>query len=59
MDIRIDDKQNGFVNGDEVTIFKVFKKDGGQYVFVGNYYVSGHNASDRDCENEYANCVGF
>jgi hypothetical protein len=52
---RIQDKENITLNGNAVTAYKIFEKieDDTGYMLIGNGYCDGHNATDRQCINDW------
>ena len=47
---RIENKGNVTVSGkSKRTSFQIFKRDGDRFLFVGNYFASGWNRTDKQC----------
>lgn len=45
---RVEDKGNVHMNGKKTT-FKLFRRDGASFVYVGQFAAPGWNASDASC----------
>ena len=53
--MRIEDRNNAYLRGREVTLFKVYSYEPavGGHVFAGQGYAPGHDASEEECKQAF------
>jgi hypothetical protein len=58
---RVEDKRNAQVANKESTVYSMYEysERSGGYVFVGNGFAPGFDASDQDCINDFNETNSF
>lgn len=50
---RIEDRENVHLNGEPVTGFKLFRRDGDRYLYSGQHFAPGFDCSEAICIGYY------